>query len=461
MEMFSHISDIISWMLIHSIWIFAGAMVLIKSIGLLIRKPFLKGRIKLLVLLFSLGAVCTIAVWRLDDQPAPEIGILLPEGSGLEIMERDWIQQMEVWISSNSSLISLIWLAGFAISLIRYYLGHYQIQQIKQYSQVCVDPVILDLVKKISQRLSIGSHLEIRISSLINSPLTTGWIKPIVYLPISMSAGFTVEEIDSILYHELTHVKHRDYLVNLVLVGVETLFFFNPFVLMIISDLRNEMEYACDDRVIKHTSKTTYVQALLKLQELRISNSLGLAAKGNNSEFIKRINKMMNKTNNSSEKGKLIPGLIICLFIAASIVGSAFIGKEESTEKSTHVQNNTLQQDTIKVTSKEELGRKIKNLSKDQFASTVFMLDGKEVPVISGENLDKGETMMKHIKKELVRDGILSPDNKRVKLMFQYSDLLNGKDVLGDKYEKYKKIFNTYFPVYDSYATTRVFKYDK
>ncbi len=90
----------------------------------------------------------------------------------------------------------------------------------------------------------------------------------------------------------------------------------------------------------------------------------------------------------------------------------------------------------------------------------MFYVDGEYTRVVSSEYPDTGEKMMKHIRKELIKDGILSEENSKVKLMFQYSDLLNGKVVLGDKYQKYKKIFNDYFPKYDSYATTRVFKFD-
>lgn len=459
--MLSSMSYLLTWTLIHSLWIAAAAMILARVGAAVVVKPHLKGKIRLFSLVAFLTTTSIFFLWKMELKPVGHYGIYLSEEASFEIIEASGIQQVERWISSNSQLISLVWLTGSIFSFIRYYVGFYQISRIKQFSQTCTHEAILAMVKKIKDQLSIRSKVEIRISSLINSPLTSGWLKPVIYLPIGMTTGFSIEEIDTILHHEMVHIKRRDYLVNLILASMETLFFFNPFVLVMIKDLRSDMEYACDDHVIEHNNKVTYVHALLKLQELRLSNSLGLAAKGNNSEFLKRINKMMNKTNNSNEKSKLIPGLIICLFLAASIMGSAFISKAEPKESVMHSSTDLIQsQDTIRAATLQELKQKLEGFDRAKIASTVFIADGKVVPVVSGENLEKGETMMNHIKKELVRDGILSEENKRVKLMFQYSDLLNGKEVLGDKYPKYKKIFNSYFPTYDSYATTRVFKFD-
>ncbi|MEO9485776.1 MAG: M56 family metallopeptidase [Ekhidna sp.] len=460
--MHNSISHLLTWTLIHSIWI-AGALLLLSKIGTsLTKKSHQKSGIRLISLLIFIIVTAVVFVLKvdLDGERVQEFVMLLPDGQFFQTDALSWIERLEIWISSNSQLISFVWCLGLILSFARYYLGFNQMRRAKKFSHACAENEIIEAISKISQKLNLRSQVEVRVTSFVNSPLTTGWLKPIIYLPVGLTTGFSASEIDTILFHEMVHIKRQDYLVNLILASMETVFFFNPFILMIIKELRNDMEYACDDRVIRHNNKTTYMYALLKLQELRLSNSLGLAAKGNNSEFIKRINKMMNNTDNSNGRSTLIPGLIICLFFAVSIMGSAFVSKAEPVEKVKQLRTNEIQQDTIRAESKNDLKLKIKNLSKEQIASTVIMLDGKVVPIISGENLDKGETMMKHIKKELVRDGLLSAENKRVRLMFQYSDLLNGKEVLGDKYPKYKKIFNDYFPKYDSYATTRVFKFE-
>ena len=83
-------------------------------------------------------------------------------------------------------------------------------------------------VKGICKAFNINRAVQVKISALIDSPMTVGILKPIIYFPTGLISGFTSEELDTILRHELTHIKHHDYLINTILVIIETLFFFNP-----------------------------------------------------------------------------------------------------------------------------------------------------------------------------------------------------------------------------------------
>ena len=92
---------------------------------------------------------------------------------------------------------------------------------------------------------------------------------------------------------------------------------------------------------------------------------------------------------------------------------------------------------------------------------TEFELRGdiskERIQVSLGTAIKKGKMMMEEIHNELIKDQIVNEDRKRVVLMFQYSDILNGKSTLGRHYDKYKGIFHKYFPGYDTFATTRAF----
>lgn len=69
----------------------------------------------------------------------------------------------------------------------------------------------------------------------------------------------------------------------------------------------------------------------------------------------------------------------------------------------------------------------------------------------------QADSMMNEIHTQLISDGVLNENRKRIILMFQYSDILNGPSTLGKHYVKYKAIFQRYFPGYDTFATTRAF----
>ena len=193
------------------------------------------------------------------------------------------------------------------------------------------------------------------------------------------------------------------------------------------------------------------------LQEINISNQVALAAKNNSSEFKNRIERMIN-SNNKNVSPKM--GLIVILLISL-MASSAFVGKAEKPRiEKIEIKQDT-KQDTLRFTSKEAMNAKVKELGFDGMKDKVVLLNGTQVRFVidASESMKKADKMMEEVQSELMKDGILNENKQKITLMFQYSDVLNGKATLGDKYEKYKGILNRYFPSYDSFATTRVFRY--
>lgn len=451
-------------MLIHSIWLGLLAWSLVHVLNAFTQHANSRKYIRLGTL-----ALFLVALVAMIPRPAmlkePEVINLVIYSNQLMPATDHWLNVLAVWVNANSGIISMVWLAGMCLAIIRFGQSHKAMKRYQSGSVNCTDNRLLEITSAMKTKLGIKKSVEIKISSLINSPMTTGFLKPIVYLPLGLSNGLLEDELDAILQHELAHIKHHDFLINYLLVVLETIFFFNPMIILMIRETRQEMEYACDDLVTGYESPLTYSRALLKLQELSLTRSVALAANQNNSELKKRINRMINSKSTNRNPGTAI----IAMVLAMSIISTAFIGKEEPvepptttvTEEATPHQDPKTKADTLRFTDMEALKAKIKDLNFENAQNHVFLLNGKVVRLVSEVNgsIKKGEEMMDEIQKELIADGLLREDRPKMTLMFQYSDLLNGKANLGDHYEKYKSIFNRYFPKYDSYATTRVFRY--
>lgn len=450
----------LAWMLVHSLWIGLGTWVLINILSAFFVKSKSRRRIKIGSLLLFF-AVVLVALFKEFSSITPESGFwyLNTETFSLD-SSLSWFDQLKQWISLNSAFISGIWAIGILIGAARYALNRKALTRCQHSAIPCANEDVLHHLQQIRKALNIRRSISIQVSVLVDSPMTVGFIKPIIYLPISLISGFSSDELEIILRHELAHIKRHDYLINLFLVILETLFFFNPIVLLLVRDLRREMEYVCDDEVLMAHNQFDYAKALLKLQENSISYQVALAAQNNNSEFKNRVERMMNL--NKPKTGSKA-SLIVLLF-AILLVSSAFVGNTVPEESSVPVSlQQETQQDTIKVKTREELNAKTKELGFDSIAKKIVMLNGERVRFVKDKNksLEKADKMMKEIQKELVKDGILNENKEKITLMFQYSDVLNGKASLGGQYEKYKAILNRYFPTYDSFATTRVFRYKK
>jgi hypothetical protein len=107
--------------------------------------------------------------------------------------------------------------------------------------------------------------------------------------------------MEAVLLHELVHIRRNDYLVNLFVATAEILFFFNPFVKQLVTAIRKEREYSCDDMVLQFRYQPRqYAAALLNLEKERTAAvTFGIAASGRGQkQLLVRVQRIMGiKTN--------------------------------------------------------------------------------------------------------------------------------------------------------------------
>jgi len=113
---------------------------------------------------------------------------------------------------------------------------------------------------------SLGRKVKLGISSTIETPISLGWIEPIILLPIAMVNQLSVKEIQSIILHEWAHILRNDYLINLMTSFVQLVLFFNPFVYLFNKEVSLQREIACDSFVLNTSvKKLDYLNTLFKM----------------------------------------------------------------------------------------------------------------------------------------------------------------------------------------------------
>ena len=100
-------------------------------------------------------------------------------------------------------------------------------------------------------------------------PGVFGFLRPVLFWPQPLSERLDEREIESIVAHELCHVRRRDNLLASISMIVEVMFWFHPLVWMIGARLNHERERACDEHVIVlGGDPRSYAQTILKTCEL-------------------------------------------------------------------------------------------------------------------------------------------------------------------------------------------------
>jgi len=141
-----------------------------------------------------------------------------------------------------------------------------------------------------SYELSIKKEVAIWYASNIHTPLTVGFLKPIILLPVAMANQLSIEETETLIVHELAHIANNDFVHNLFLVLLEHIYFFNPFLQIMINNIKFEREKICDLQVLNFEyDELTYAKALFKTASNQHLNIQLAAASNKKNELYKRM----------------------------------------------------------------------------------------------------------------------------------------------------------------------------
>jgi hypothetical protein len=180
----------------------------------------------------------------------------------------------------------------------------------------------------LGERLKIKQTVVLVSSKIVETPMVIGWLKPVVLIPTSVFFGMNPRELETILAHELVHIRRYDYAINFAQSFVEIIFFYHPAAWWISAQIRRERECACDDAVVEilENSSIVYANALANLEEFRQlakqTRSPVLVA-ANGGKLMIRIQRIIENKNaktgvlqNSLWSASLVSALILALVLS-------------------------------------------------------------------------------------------------------------------------------------------------
>jgi len=191
-------------------------------------------------------------------------------------------------------------------------------------------------VQKFGERMGIRKPVHVHISDLITSPVTIGFLKPIILMPLAAISNLTVKQVEAVLLHELAHIRRYDYLINLFINFVRTVLYFNPFVKLFAKTIEREREKSCDEMVMQFEyDPHGYASALLVLERDNfMKHTIAVAASGKRNDLLHRIEKILGIERKQSpdfrKLGGLLAGLICIVALNALFFLSAPVIKNNS-----------------------------------------------------------------------------------------------------------------------------------
>jgi beta-lactamase regulating signal transducer with metallopeptidase domain len=186
----------------------------------------------------------------------------------------------------------LLYYVAIALQVAQWMMGLSGVRRLMR-SGVPADAALMDLLQQQQALIALDRHVQLKLSAAVTSPLTIGWLKPMILLPMAAVNQLTPKELEALLVHELVHIRRYDYLVNHALVLSKALLCFNPFIWLLHEETILYREISCDDAVRSKQDTTVYAGALYRMAQLQQHHVLAMQATGSKDGLRKRIAYML------------------------------------------------------------------------------------------------------------------------------------------------------------------------
>jgi beta-lactamase regulating signal transducer with metallopeptidase domain len=255
------------------------------------------------------------------------------------------------------------YLVGVAVMLARLLVGLYGGKKLRRDSEPVDNPAILCALARQAKLLDLTFTPAIAYCHEVLVPTVVGMFRPMVLLPLTLTTGLTIDQIEVILAHELAHIRRYDHLINILQRLIEAFLFFHPAVWYVSRLVRAERELCCDDLVVATGGKATlYASSLLQIAELclrfksvsTIPNAAALGLTDRSSSLSHRILRLLGLT--SHEQVRLVRVrnvvILILLIIGLALIFSFSTANSRETADISH--DNSTTAGSVKISSSSE-----------------------------------------------------------------------------------------------------------
>ncbi|UCC73932.1 MAG: peptidoglycan DD-metalloendopeptidase family protein [Gemmatimonadota bacterium] len=264
--------------------------------------------------------------WALSDGAQPEAVTL---GDAALVDSGTWAES-GAW----TLLLGALWLGGVVV------VGGVIAERRRRYRRVIggAAPVrearVDAIVRRWKRRLGVRRRVRMVTSGDLQTPFTSGSLRPVVYLPRAVLRCEDRGVLEAVVAHELAHVKRWDDLQLKFQLAVSVLYFFNPVAWLAASKMREESERICDALVLSRgdLSPLTYGRSVVAVLRLGLPDGPGvMPALGYNKKSLHmRIKSIMKMNGPAGRHRRVVYSLPAALAFGLFLLPMAGASSERS-----------------------------------------------------------------------------------------------------------------------------------
>lgn len=154
---------------------------------------------------------------------------------------------------------------------------------------------------------------ELRQNAGLTTPLLAGLFHTKLYLP---ATGYSAEERKLVFYHELTHYVHGDLWYKMLLRICASIYWFNPFLLIMLKEADKDIENLCDTAVIHRVNQSGHrLYRQLLLRTVAMENRIPYVTASLNDSGMVFKDRILYMMSIRKLKRGILPGVLLALML--------------------------------------------------------------------------------------------------------------------------------------------------
>lgn len=204
-----------------------------------------------------------------------------------------------------TTILLMIWLGTVALLVLKLRRCKKHFKQSLQYLEF-QDTLLLNILHKLTQKIHLKQPVQLKIVQNNISPLVLN--KYTIVVPLK-TLELTQAQQESMLAHELAHLKRRDHLWLMVYHWLSILFFFQPLNHWLYREIHEVTEEICDAKAVQITqNRQALAQCLVEVAQWLIQQPQWVVAMASKKlSLTKRVQQLLNNQYMKNSKNNRVP----------------------------------------------------------------------------------------------------------------------------------------------------------
>lgn len=218
------------------------------------------------------------------------------------------------WMEMAAGIFLAVWFIVAVLELMGEFLAYYlSIKNLERMSLPVSDPLSLRMYREVCSDRQICRMPELRQNAGLTTPLLAGLFHTKLYLP---ATGYSAEERKLVFYHELTHYIHRDLWYKMLLRICASVYWFNPFLLIMLKEADKDIENLCDTAVVHRVNQKEHrLYRQLLLRTVAMENRIPYVTASLNDSGMVFKDRILYMMSIRKLRRGILPGVLLALML--------------------------------------------------------------------------------------------------------------------------------------------------